>query len=69
MTMDPLINAASSGLADFFSSCWTTVTKEDINKHFEEGPGTIGEIKIMNGFGFLEYNDPADARDVVPRKS
>ena len=23
----------------------------------------------MNGFGFLEYEDAADARDVVPRKS
>ena len=22
----------------------------------------------MNGFGFLEYEDAADARDVVPRK-
>ena len=45
----------------------TTVTKEDITKHFSDGPGTISEIKIMNGFGFLEYVDPADARDVVPR--
>ena len=23
----------------------------------------------MNGFGFLEYDDPMDARDVVPGKS
>ena len=42
------------------------VTKEDIANHFKEGPGTITETKIMNGFGFIEYEDPADARDVVP---
>ncbi len=23
----------------------------------------------MNGFGFIEYKDPMDARDVVPGKS
>ena len=23
----------------------------------------------MNGFGFIEYDDPMDARDVVPGKS
>ncbi|KAG8525965.1 uncharacterized protein KY384_000727 [Bacidia gigantensis] len=42
------------------------VTKEEITQHFQDGPGTINEIKIMNGFGFLEYEDAADARDVVP---
>lgn len=26
------------------------------------------EIKLMSGFGFVEYEDEADARDVVPRK-
>ncbi|KAL9128373.1 MAG: hypothetical protein Q9217_002927 [Psora testacea] len=47
------------------------VTKEDIQSHFAEGPGNITEIKLMNGFGFIEYEDAADARDVVPhyRKS
>lgn len=45
------------------------VTKEDIQKHFgTHGTGTITEIKLMNGFGFLEYDDPMDARDVVPGK-
>jgi transcription initiation factor TFIID subunit 15 len=43
------------------------VTKEDIQEHFKShGAGTITEIKLMNGFGFLEYDDPMDARDVVP---
>ncbi|MDI1492988.1 MAG: hypothetical protein OHK93_004772 [Ramalina farinacea] len=42
------------------------VTKEDVTNFFTEGPGTISEIKLMNGFGFVEYEDAADARDVVP---
>ncbi|KAL1888909.1 hypothetical protein Cpir12675_005998 [Ceratocystis pirilliformis] len=28
--------------------------------------GEITDIKLMNGFGFIEYKDPMDARDVVP---
>lgn len=43
-----------------------TVTKEDIQNHFKDGPGSITEIKLMNGFGFIEYDDAVDARDVVP---
>ena len=44
-----------------------TVTKEDIQAHFSrEGTGNITEVKIMNGFGFIEYDDPLDARDMVP---
>lgn len=46
----------------------SAVTKEDIQNHFKEGPGTISEIKLMSGFGFIEYEDKADARDVVPGK-
>ncbi|KAM0795393.1 hypothetical protein BDR22DRAFT_871532 [Usnea florida] len=42
------------------------VTKEDIQNHFKDGTGTITEIKLMNGFGFIEYDDALDARDVVP---
>lgn len=44
------------------------VTKEDIQAHFKDGTGTITEVKLMNGFGFIEYDDPMDARDVVPGK-
>ena len=45
----------------------SSVTKQDIEKHFEShGTGKITEIKLMNGFGFLEYEDAMDARDVVP---
>ena len=43
------------------------VTKTDIENHFKKhGTGEILEIKLMNGFGFIEYKDAMDARDVVP---
>jgi RNA recognition motif-containing protein len=43
------------------------VTKQDIEEHFSShGSGKITEIKLMNGFGFIEYEDAMDARDVVP---
>ena len=42
-------------------------TKADVEAHFAtHGTGTIKEIKLMNGFGFIEYEDAMDARDVVP---
>ncbi|KAJ4015175.1 hypothetical protein NW766_005506 [Fusarium irregulare] len=42
-------------------------TKSDIEAHFAtHGTGEITEVKLMNGFGFIEYKDPMDARDVVP---
>jgi len=46
-----------------------TATKADVEGHFNtHGTGEITEIKLMNGFGFIEYKDPMDARDVVPGK-
>jgi len=42
-------------------------TKADVEQHFAtHGTGEITEIKLMNGFGFVEYKDSMDARDVVP---
>lgn len=42
-------------------------TKADVETHFKShGTGEITEIKLMNGFGFIEYSDAMDARDVVP---
>lgn len=42
-------------------------TKADVEAHFaSHGTGDIAEIKLMNGFGFIEYKDAMDARDVVP---
>lgn len=47
-----------------------TVTKSDIEEHFSShGSGKITEIKLMNGFGFIEYDDQLDARDIVPGKN
>ena len=44
-------------------------TKADVEAHFQKhGTGEIVEIKLMNGFGFIEYKDAMDARDVVPGK-
>ncbi|CAK4030532.1 hypothetical protein DOTSEDRAFT_73793 [Lecanosticta acicola] len=44
-----------------------TATKADVENHFNtHGTGKITEIKLMNGFGFIEYEDAMDARDVVP---
>ncbi|KAH8598976.1 hypothetical protein B0O99DRAFT_32496 [Bisporella sp. PMI_857] len=44
-----------------------TATKSDVEAHFNtHGTGEITEIKLMNGFGFIEYKDAMDARDVVP---
>ncbi|KAL8998729.1 MAG: hypothetical protein Q9169_002284 [Polycauliona sp. 2 TL-2023] len=45
------------------------VTKEEIQTHFKDAPGAIAEVKLMNGFGFIEYEDAVDARDVVPNGS
>ena len=43
------------------------MTKQDIEDHFSShGSGKITEIKLMSGFGFIEYEDQMDARDVVP---
>lgn len=42
-------------------------TKKDVEDHFAtHGTGVVKEIKLMNGFGFIEYEDAMDARDVVP---
>ncbi|KAJ4312607.1 hypothetical protein N0V84_009845 [Fusarium piperis] len=44
-----------------------TATKTDVEAHFAtHGTGEITEVKLMNGFGFIEYKDPMDAQDVVP---
>jgi len=41
-------------------------TKADVEKHFSEHPGKIREVKLMQGFGFLEFDDEMDAKEVVP---
>ena len=37
-----------------------------MENHFADHGGKINEIKLMNGFGFIEFDDELDARDIVP---
>ncbi|KAH9907478.1 PXA domain-containing protein [Xylariomycetidae sp. FL2044] len=54
-------------LAQSSSPHQSSITKADVEAHFAtHGTGEITEIKLMNGFGFIEYKDAMDARDVVP---
>lgn len=54
-------------LSSYATDTPTTATKADVEAHFAtHGTGEITEVKLMNGFGFIEYKDPMDARDVVP---
>jgi hypothetical protein len=63
--LDGLHSLNSSEFADW-TPC-TVATKADVENHFNtHGTGEITEIKLMNGFGFIEYKDAMDARDVVP---
>ncbi|PGH23333.1 hypothetical protein AJ80_02585 [Polytolypa hystricis UAMH7299] len=66
LVLDRLASRADSNvrlLPGFFSP----VTKQDIEDHFNtHGSGKITEVKLMNGFGFIEYEDAMDAKDVVP---
>ena len=52
------------GLADLDS----IATKQDVENHFASHGGKILEIKLMNGFGFIEFEDELDARDIVPSR-
>lgn len=45
----------------------TTARKQEVEDFFKEhGTGNIVEVKLMNGFGFIQYDNEADAKDVVP---
>lgn len=69
-------NGGVVGLTCFPKTTWIAladvvycflVTKQDIEEHFSShASGKITEIKLMSGFGFIEYEDALDARDVVP---
>ncbi|KAI9842660.1 MAG: hypothetical protein M1838_003051 [Thelocarpon superellum] len=42
-------------------------TQAEVKEYFKaHGPAEIVEVKLMNGFGFIEYKDAMDAMDVVP---
>ncbi|KAK2750969.1 hypothetical protein FQN57_000044 [Myotisia sp. PD_48] len=43
------------------------ITKQDIEEHFgSANAGKITEVKLMSNFGFIEYEDALDAKDIVP---
>jgi RNA recognition motif-containing protein len=56
------------GVFDGFSSLLTpfVARKQDIEDFFKEHGGNIVEVKLMNGFGFIQYDSEADAKEVVP---
>ena len=42
-------------------------TQKDIEDQFTtHGSGSVKEIKLMDGFGFIEFENAMDTRDVVP---
>jgi hypothetical protein len=66
-----------SGDGNFHSRIWSypsldlltwrsIATKQDVETHFAMHGGKIKEIKLMNGFGFIEFEEEMDARDIVP---
>jgi RNA recognition motif. (a.k.a. RRM, RBD, or RNP domain) len=64
---DRCITFGSGTLVQADSSLRILATKQEIEDHFStHGTGKITEIKLMNGFGFIEYEDAMDARDIVP---
>ncbi|KAF7558939.1 hypothetical protein G7046_g5208 [Stylonectria norvegica] len=64
-----MVHNHSPDAPSFATDTLPTATKADVESHFAtHGTGEITEVKLMNGFGFIEYKDPLDARDVVPGK-
>ncbi len=60
----------STTVRSLMDAVFSAATKSDVEAHFNtHGTGEITEIKLMNGFGFIEYKDAMDARDVVPGNS
>ncbi|KAK4542187.1 hypothetical protein LTR36_007034 [Oleoguttula mirabilis] len=65
MSAEPAQGVSSTRL--YLGNVPRNATKADVENHFNtHGTGEITEIKLMNGFGFIEYKDAMDARDVVP---
>ena len=43
------------------------VTKREVEDFFKQhGNGHIMEVKLMNGFGFIQYDNEDDPKDIVP---
>ncbi|CUS14840.1 unnamed protein product [Tuber aestivum] len=56
-----------SGTRLYLGNLHKDARKQEVEDFFKEhGSGKIVEIKLMNGFGFIQYDSEADAKDVVP---
>ncbi|KAG0131144.1 hypothetical protein HOY82DRAFT_578778 [Tuber indicum] len=56
-----------SGTRLYLGNLHKDARKQEVEDFFKEhGSGNIVEIKLMNGFGFIQYDSEADAKDVVP---
>lgn len=55
-----------SGTRLYLGNLHKDTRKSEIEEFFKEHPGNIVEIKLMTGFGFIQYDNEADAKEVVP---
>jgi len=56
-----------SGTRLYLGSLPRDTRKQEIEEFFSEhGHGVITEVKLMDGFGFIQYENADDARDAVP---
>ncbi|KAH8146456.1 uncharacterized protein LAJ45_09402 [Morchella importuna] len=59
--------AEYSGTRLYLGNLHKDARKQEVEDFFKEhGSGNIVEVKLMNGFGFIQYDNEADAKDVVP---
>lgn len=59
--------AEYSGTRLYLGNLPKETRKQEVEDFFNEnGHGTITEVKLMDGFGFIQYESPDDAKDIVP---
>ncbi|KAF8460358.1 hypothetical protein BDZ91DRAFT_664452 [Kalaharituber pfeilii] len=56
-----------SGTRLYLGNLPRDVTKREVEDFFKQhGSGHIVEVKLMNGFGFIQYDNEEDPKDIVP---
>jgi len=56
-----------SGTRLYLGNLPRDVTKREVEDFFKQhGHGNIVEVKLMNGFGFIQYDNEDDPKDIVP---
>ncbi|KAI5800906.1 hypothetical protein FPQ18DRAFT_365508 [Pyronema domesticum] len=59
--------AEYSGTRLYLGNLPKDTRRQEVEDFFNEnGHGTITEVKLMDGFGFIQYDSPDDAKDIVP---